>query len=110
MVKIWIDRIVKWIDGVVVKSFDIAVNKLLDVLGSLIDAIKNQFSTAKGAVWFILGVLVVLDIFLGGKTGVIAFILTQFKDILAIVIDAVKSAGWQLIILILLVYLIITKK
>ncbi len=105
----FVKRIFAWVDSVIGKTFDIAIHKVLDVLGSLIEGLRVQLSTAKGAVWFILGLFVVADILLGGKTGVIGFMITQIKDILQILVDMLKAAGWQMVIVVLLVYMIVKK-
>ena len=83
---------------------------LLNIVSSLIEGISKQVGTTKGAITLAIIVAVILDIALGGTVGVIGFTIAKVQSILLSLAQVMKVGGWQLIVLILVIYMVITKK
>ena len=84
--------------------------KMVDVINSLLNGLSTQVSTSKGAVLLLIGAVVIFDILLKGTMGVIGFTVEQVKIILLAVSEVMKTGGWQMIILILILVMMKDKK
>jgi hypothetical protein len=81
-------------------------SKLIIIFNKLIDGITLQLSTANGAMMFLIALIIVGDIVFTGKIGVITFAFGYLKELVTIIV----AGGWQLIIAIAILFLLVKAK
>jgi hypothetical protein len=86
------------------------VPKSIDVVSGLVDGLRAQVATTKGAILLLIAVVVVLDVFMKGQIGVVGYSIAQAKDILTACSAVLKEGGWQLIAFVLLLIVLKDRK
>jgi len=81
-------------------------SKLIIMLNKLIDGIVLQLSTAKGAMILLIALVVLLDIILTGKLGVITFGFGYLKELVSLI----AAGGWQLIVAFAVIFILVKNK
>lgn len=79
--------------------------KILGVFDVIINSITLQLASFKGALILIFVTALIIDVIFTGKIGMIAYILTVSKDVIAVISTELKSNGWQFITLLAILLL-----
>lgn len=77
--------------------------RLAQVLVRFIDGISTAVGTIPSLIWLVIGLAFAADLLLKGNLGLIQFTLTEGKDVITVVFDAIKGKVIEMILLIVMI-------
>jgi hypothetical protein len=85
-------------------------SKVMAAINGLIDGLKVQMSTAKGAIFLIIVVLLIADVLVDGKLNVLKFSIEQGTGLFKAIFDILKDVGVSVLAVVAVIYFIHTQK